>query len=199
MLLDNTVIKRVQSYKYLGVILSEDQRIALDVDRAMNSFLKQFNGMYYKFHYMENSVLQYLFKTFTSSFYGAELWYGSSCYRTIEKIAITYHKAVKRVARRNVWDSNHEACNIVGVQIFKHLIAKRSVCFYYSMLKSKSPCIKPYQNFIRNRSLARSELDNLFVRNYGVTNFYNNPLCALISRINFIERTEPRSSYSLER
>ena len=52
-------------------------------------------------------------------------------------------------------------CNIVGVQIFKHLIAKRSVCFYYSMLKSKSPCIKPYQNFIRNRSLARSELDNL--------------------------------------
>ena len=120
-------------------------------------------------------------------------------HRTIEKIAITYHKAVKRVARRNVWDSNHEACNIVGVQICKHLIAKRSVCFYYSMLKSKSPCIKPYQNFIRNRSLARSELDNLFVRNYGVTNFYNNPLCALISRINFIERTEPRSSYSLER
>ena len=113
MLLDSTVIEGVQSYKYLGVILSEDQRIALDVDRAMNSFLKQFNGMYYKFHYMENSVLQYLFKTFTSSFYGAELWYGSSCYRTIEKIAITYHKAVKRVARRNVWDSNHEACNIV--------------------------------------------------------------------------------------
>ena len=164
----------------------------------MNSFVKQFNGMYSNFHYMENSVLKFLFKTYTSSFYGCELWYGSQRYKTINKIAVAYHKAVKRVAQRNVWDSNHQACNIVGVPIFKHLIAQRGVRFYFSMLVSASPCIKPYQNYLRNQSLAKAELDKLFTRNYNVGNFWKNPLCTLISRINFVERTEPRSSYSLE-
>ena len=94
--MNGTAIMRVNSYKYLGIILSDDRSIASDIDRVTNSFLKQFNSMYYKFYYMHSSVLNFLFKTYTSSFYGAELWHGSIRYRNINKISVTYHKAVKK-------------------------------------------------------------------------------------------------------
>ena len=60
--------------KYLGVILSDDGGIGHDIDRAMNAFLKQFYATYGKFKFCDRNVLCYLFRTYTSSFYGIELW-----------------------------------------------------------------------------------------------------------------------------
>ena len=192
--LNGTAIVRVSSYKYLGIILSDDRSITSDVDRATNSFLKQFNAMYYKFYYMHSSVLNFLFKTYTSSFYGAELWHGSIKYRNINKISVTYHKAVKKIAHLNVWDSNHVACETVGVPIFKHLIAKRALVFFSQLINTKSPCVSPYRHYLRYNSYIKNNLSILFERNYQVRNFHSNPLCALIARINYVERTEPRRS-----
>ena len=185
-------IERIKFYKYLGIILSDDRSITRDVDRAANAFIKQFNGMYSKFYYMNDSVLHYLFRTYTSSFYGVELWHGSICYRHIDKISIIYHKAVKRIARLNVWDSNHEACEIVGIPIFKHLIAMRAINFFHQMLKSSSPCIAPYRHYLRYHSHMFFRLDKLFFKNYQVKDFIKNPLCALLARIKYVQSNEPR-------
>ena len=48
--------------------------IKRDIDRAVNSFLGQFNMMCSKFYFVDRNMIYYLFKSFTSSFYGAELW-----------------------------------------------------------------------------------------------------------------------------
>ena len=132
-------------------------------------FFKQFYAMYAKFHVMNNQLLHYLFQTYTSSFYGSELWNGSLCYRNVKKkIAVSYHKAVKRVARLNVWDSNHLTCNRVGVPIFKHLIAIRGVSFFYSLINSENSCIKPYRYYFGFHSDTLDKLNNLFMKNYSI-------------------------------
>ena len=134
--LEGEVVERVSEYKYLGIILSEDNSINKDINRATESFLKQFNSMYYKFYNMNNEVLKFLFRTYTTSFYGVELWYDSLENRQIHKIAVPYHAAVKRVAMLNLWDSNHEGCLRVNVPIFNHMLAKRTVCLFHSIFKS---------------------------------------------------------------
>ena len=185
-------LERVPKFKYLGVFLSEDMRISYDVERAMRAFLVQYNSMFSRFHSMDDEVLRFLFRTYTSSFYGVELWYGSSCYRHVSNLAVSYHKAVKRVARMNVWDSNHVACDIVGTPIFRHLIAKRAVCFFFSLINSSSPCIIPFRYFLKYNSHIRKEIDKLFYKNYSVTGFMGNPLCSLLARISHVQLNEPR-------
>ena len=70
---------------------------------------------------MHKNVLYFLFKTYTSSFYGCNLWIDQVINdNKIREISIVYHKAVKKLAGLAPWDSNHEACNTVGVNIFKH-------------------------------------------------------------------------------
>ena len=186
------MFRRVAEFKYLGIVLSEDMCNTKDINRAINSFLKQFNSMFSKFNYLDDHLLHFLFKSYTSSFYGAETWLTSPYKKDLKKISVVYHKAVKRVARLNVWDSNHEACSIVKAPIFRHLIAKRSLCFFYSIIKSSSPCILPYRYFFRYESKFYVELKKLFFETYEVKDVFCNPLCSLLARIQFVQNNEPR-------
>ena len=45
-------LKRVNNFKYLGVVLSDVLSIHDDSERVLNSFLKQFNGLFYKFNFV---------------------------------------------------------------------------------------------------------------------------------------------------
>ena len=56
-------IERVKSFKYLGIILTDDMSIKTDIDRTLDAFLRQFNGVYSKFYYLDVSVLSFLFYT----------------------------------------------------------------------------------------------------------------------------------------
>ena len=190
--LNNELIDRVSQFKYLGVILSDRMIISDDIDRVMSTFLKQFNSMYYKFYEQNNDVLHFLFRTYTSSFYGIELWYDSLFNRNINKLSICYHKAIKRVARLNVWDSNHEACDIVQVMTFQHLLAKRVLVFLFNMIKSKSPCLKPYKNYLIVRSNLIGSFNRYFAAKYDISKVLDNPLPANISRIKYVQIHEPR-------
>ena len=58
----------------------------------------------------------------------------------------------RKVAALNVWDSNHEACEIVNVPIFKHLLAKRLVSFLFRVIRSESHCELPFRCYLRNMS-----------------------------------------------
>ena len=53
------------------------------------------------------------------AFYGLELWYDSMHLpRQFRRSSINYRKTVKRISGHNVWNSNHDACESVGVPIF---------------------------------------------------------------------------------
>ena len=187
-------LTQVNSCKYLGIILCDNGDLGMDLDRVINSFLKQFNGMFAKFKFSSQEVLSYLFRTFTSSFYGIDLWVEKLKTSQLSKISVCYHKAIKRVARMNVWESNHEACDKIGVPIFKHLFAKRLACFWHKLSKTKSPCLANLRYYFAVKSHLTGKIVKYIWENYDV-NVSNNPLCAVLARINFIEKNEPRSNY----
>ena len=109
--------------------------------------------MYSKFYYLDQKVLVYLFKAFATTFYGVELWYDYLLKRdSIRKLEVAYHKSVKRICRMNRWESNHEACDRTGMEIFCHLVAKRILRSFFNVLNSKSPCMKDFR-FLQNSHL----------------------------------------------
>ena len=189
--LNGQMIKHVTNFKFLGVILTDNFSNCLDIDRATNCFLRQFYGMYSKFYFCDDAVKKFLFKTYTSSFYGIETWYNFKN-KDVYKIGVTYHKAIKKIANLNVWDSNHLGCDIVGVPIFKHLLAKRLICAFYRISLSKSPCFSMYKFYFRYKSNFNRCINEIFIKHYGVR-ILNNPLVALLTRINYVQEHERRS------
>ena len=190
-------LKRVSECKYLGVVFSENLScIDKDMDRVLNSFLAQFNSMYQKFSFLDRHIVYFLFKTYTSSFYGVEMWYnGLKNDRTLHKLSVGYHKAVKKIAGLNPWDGNHGACEEVGVDIFKHLQAKRMISLYFKTMNSENRFLHDMRYYFRFASAIKIEIENFFEKNYGITRLSSNPKCAIMARIDFIQRHEPRSCY----
>ena len=194
MSLGGVPLTQVNSCKYLGVFLTNNGDLGEDVDRATAAFLKQFYAMYAKFKFCDQNVLLYLFRTFTSSFYGIDLWFEKMKGYQLNKISVAYHKAVKSICKMNVWDNNHAACEIAGVPVFKHLLAKRLACFWHTICYSKSPCMANLKFYFRHKSHIAFKIESFILENYSV-NIRDNPLCTILSRIKFVEKSEPRSNY----
>ena len=189
-------INKVFNCTYLGISISDDLNISSDLDRLLNTFLKQFNSFYGRFYFMNQQILNFLFATFTSSFYGIEISYNrDSCLTKLRRMAIAYHKCVKKIAHFNMWDSNHEACSLVGVPIFKHLMNKRLVLFLFRTINSNSPCLSNLSYFFRYKSFVSKFTKKLFFDEYSV-DIFTNPICALLARVEYVERTGERSYYS---
>ena len=192
--LDNIALEQVNHCKYLGVILSGNGDLGLDVDRVTVSFLKQFYSMYGKFKFCEKNVLYHLFRTFTSSFYGIEVWAEKLKGAQLHKISVAYHKAIKIICGLNQWDSNHVACDQAGLPIFRHLLAKRVISVWHRVCYSKSPCLANLKYYFRHKGLFTAKIEGWIFDNYAC-NIRDNPFCAMVARINYVQRTEPRSNY----
>ena len=163
---------------------------------VIETFLGQFYSFYSKFYYANNEILYFLFRSYTTSFYGIELWYNFLENKNVfKKCSIAYHGAIKKLCKMNKWDSNHEACFLSNQQIFNHLLVKRTFRFYLSLINSKSPCLKDFKYYFRFQSVLYSRVRSIFDIVYGVRDIFDNPICAIMSRIDFIERNEERSSY----
>ena len=192
--ISGNLLSPVNKCLYLGVILTDNDDFGPDVDRVVNAFLKQFNGFFSKFYYLDNEVKYFLFKAYSTSFYGIDVWYNNIRAYQLKKISVTYHKAVKRICGLKPWDNNHIACDTVNILIFRHFLAKRRLCYFHNVLKSRSPCLIDLKDYFLSRSRLHSDLVRLFADEYSV-NIDENPLCALLARISFVQRTEPRSNY----
>ena len=195
-MLNRKQIAEVNECMYLGVLLTGNRNITPDINRVTNAFLKQFNAMYTKFYFVNREVLFYLFKAYTSSFYGIDLWFDKVPPSHLNKLNVSYHKAVKRICGLNTWDSNHIACETVGVKTFPHLLAERLVCFWNKLCNSKSDCIKDLTHYFRYNSVICAKLTNFMNKRY-FEGILGNPLCAIRAHIRFKQRNEPRSYYSV--
>ena len=130
--------------------------------------------------------------TYTSSFYGTETWYSFRNASVFKDFTIVYHKCVKKVAGLNVWDSNHEACEIVNVPIFKHLLATILISVLFRVVRSESPCGLPFRFYLRFMSDIYKSIAHFFMQEYSISNIFESPLCAILARIDYVQRNEPR-------
>ena len=61
-------------------------------------------------------------------------------------IGVTYHKAVKKVCGLVVYDSNHLACAMAAVTIFKRLHAQRLIFYVYHCIASILVAVHEFQH-----------------------------------------------------
>ena len=194
--LNGKKLKRVNECRYLGVILSDDMSIEKDIQKCSSTFLKQFNSMYSKFGYLNTNMIRFLFNSYCTSFYGAELWFNKkNAKKEFNRGAISYHKAIKRMANLTPWDSNHEACEKLDLPTFKHMINSKMLKFYMKMLNSKSPCLVNLKSYYRNDAFIKKAICEIFDKEYNIGNIFDNDLMAVNARIEFVQRHEPRSCY----
>jgi len=84
------------------------------------------------------------------------------------------------------WDSNNLSCERVGVNIFRHLQAKRVFNFYLSIIKykNKSTSLKYY---FSHNCFIRKNIAEIFFNDYDVNNVFDNDRSAISSRIDYVE------------
>ena len=116
----------------------------------------------------------------------------------LKKLEICYHKAVKRIAGMQTWQSNHEACKRTQLNIFKHLISKRLAQLYFLLINSSAKLIRNLRYYFLFNSNIYDYIKNRFQCFYDVDNFLFNDKDALFARINYVENNEPRSNYEVE-
>ena len=194
--LNNECLKIVSEYKYLGIIFTDNLCWSNDFFRCSHTFVKQFNSIYHKFSYVDINVMSFLFEAHCTSFYGMEIWPNlKNTNKEFGTLAITYHNAMKKIAKLDTWDSNHLAADKTGLTLFTHLINKRQIAFLFSLCNGDSPCIMPLKQYFRNTSSLTKCLKNKFLGRYSINNIFSNELLALKARINFVQRREQRSTY----
>ena len=156
-------LKLEHQCKYLGIVLTDEMFISKDIERACQSFLQQFNSMYSKFYFSNKEILCFLFRSYCTNFYAAELWFNKEkSSKELDTISITYHKALKRILGLSKWDNNHNACEMTGFPIFKHFINSKLISFLFSIIKSKSPCLTTLKEYFKHDSFILKYTQEIF-------------------------------------
>ena len=114
----------------------------------------------------------------------------------MRKRSVEYHGAVKRTCRMNRFDGNHVAHESIRVDTFKHLHIWRLISYTCAMLSSRSPCLVHLSNNVEFMSQTSSHVEKFVWDNYQLAYVYRNLLCAVIVRIQFVQRNETRLSDS---
>ena len=196
-LMNNVVIKRVYECKYLGLCFDDEMSLKCDIEKCHNAFLRQFNSMYYKFNFVNRDQLIFLFESFCRSFYGSDLWNdGLLKLNVFKNIATTYHRALKRIVGLSPYHNNHDAASLSGMLLFQHLVSSRVVSFLFRLINDKSNCMTDLKGYFRNDSIMSKNIKMYFKDKYKLSSLYDNDLCAIKSRISFVQRTEESSGYN---
>ena len=101
---------------------------------------------------------------------------------------------MKRICRWNSYDSYHECLDQVNLHIFKHLLAKKQIEFTFRLFQSRSPYLSNHKYYFRYGFFFVNRSGSFFSDNSQIIDALDNPMCALISQIEYVQRNEPRSS-----
>ena len=153
--------------------------------------------MFYKFNFADRNVLAFLFRSYCTSFYGMELHCDLRRKSNLKPIAVAYHKAIKKLCNLNRWDSNHYACDLLNIDVFIHLQAKRMFKFCVSIMSARSRILRMLKYYFNYQSMIKSRVRNIFRDDYDINDVFSNDSDAVIARIDFVQRNEPRSYSAL--
>ena len=144
--------------------------------------------MYHNFNYLKKDMLKFLLGAYCSSFYGTENWFEILSKETsIRKIGIAYHNVIKKICGLMRWDSNHTACDSLGLPIFKHFLLKKIPIYFLSVCHSKSASLGSLRHYFKKQYFFVRMLTLRFEQLYKVNDFMNNDVDGLLARIDFVQ------------
>ena len=155
--LNNEPVPTVESFKYLGHILSTDGSNDLDIERQRKKIYAQGNSILRKFHMCSIEVKVELFKTYCTPLYTAHLWTNYSNL-ALKNFYIAYHNVMKLFIGLPKREHNRPQCvqyNIPhGPALIRNFIYK-FICRLYSSQNNllyviaRSDCL--YESQIRKK------------------------------------------------
>ena len=191
---NNCKIDIVKNIKYLGVELSDDSFISSDIKKCNLVFMKQFYSIWRKFYFTDFNVFKFLFTSHCMSFFGAELWFNmKNSKQEFHALEIAYHKAIKKMLGLPWRESNHYACEVADMPVFKHFINQRILGFLFNLINSKSLCVAPLRNYFRSDSFLVKHVKQVFNDVYSIDNLFFNDINAIKARIRYVDRHESRN------
>ena len=193
---DGHIISIVDSFKYLGCILSGDLTDVLDIDRCNKAFNKSAGFLLRKFNNADIQIFLHLFNSFCSTLYGCELWIErKGCARALKEFSVSYHAVLKKTLNVTRYFSNHYVCGILSLFAFEHFINIKLTRFMLWIKNSKSDSFYRYKYYFLYNSIFMTNLELLWKSKYNVPDVLSNDIDALVSRIDFIQKREPFSMY----
>ena len=133
--LSNDDLQFVNSFRYLGHLISDDAYDNRDIEREIRNLFIRTNTLTRKFSNCSKSVKIMLFKSFCLCFYGIALWkkYTFGC---INRLKSAYHKCIKSFFGFSRMDSMTGVLMQLGLPSFdtvmwnyrKKLSSQRATC-----------------------------------------------------------------------
>ena len=193
--INETEVKRVTEYKYLGFIISDSLVDKLDVIRARNNFYSTFNLLLRKFFYLDCHSFLKIFDSHCTHMYGSELWINEfNCGRELNRFSIGYHKALKKVANVPYFFSNHHVCNSLNVLMFKHYINWILIRFAYRVVHCQNQLFTKLRYFFLHESMLIKRVSNICNSMYRIEDPFHNDIDAIRARIFYVQRHEAHSN-----
>jgi len=189
-------LENVVAYKYLGIFITYNLCEKDDVIRLRDTFSRSVGMFYRKFFSVDHYLKFKLLNVLCMSFYGSELWLDKlGSVRALKDFAIAYHYAFKKLIGLPKRFSNHLVCNELGVLTFEHLTNWKRIRFLFWLNSCTSPCFSSLKIYFMRFSNVKRVVDSISFRLYGISNILDNEYDAIISRIFFVQNTEPSSLF----
>jgi hypothetical protein len=154
--LDGKALHMVDNYKYLGVILTNDEFDDMDIRKEMRSLYARGNSLIRKFKKCNDEVKSQLFKAFCSSFYCCQLW---CLYKeqSIKKLHIAHNNIFRLLFNVHGHNTSISALFVANeINNFKVIMRKLVFSFKKRILACDNPLVKSVINslYFRNCSLS---------------------------------------------
>ena len=187
----NVPLDQVNSFKYLGFILSSNLSNVEDICRTRNKFYLDFNSLLRKFPFTNYRVKLFLFRHFCLQFYGSEMWFHNDKGLTsLKHFSVGYHKAIKKILNLSYHESNHFACQEASLLTFDHYLNKISYTSARRLITK--PCIFMYKvrDYLNVSSVFLSEVKEIFLKVYDIELLFEQDMDAVLSRISYVQNHE---------
>ena len=139
-----------------------------------------------------------LFDSLCMSLYGLNTIFDTkNCSAILRKLGVSYHYALKRLLGFPKHESNHYTCALLEKMTFEHYMKFEKTKFLFWMHSSKSPCLIGLKSYMTKFSLFAKGISLFWSREYNVRNILENEICALRSRILYIQNREYSSWHNM--
>ena len=127
--LNGVVIDLVRTYKYLGVIFSDDMKDDCDIKRQIRTLYMQGNSIIKCFRHCSTEVKCLLFKTFCTSFYCPYLWkdFSSECFR---RLKVAYNRIFRHLF--NITQYNPLLSSVTSIS---HVMVKNNIQTFGAVIR----------------------------------------------------------------
>ena len=198
-LMNGSDLEQVESFRYLGFILTRDMSNSDDIARARQKFYSDFNCLLRKFYFADPSVKVFLFKQFCLQLYGSDLWFPNTKTLTaLKQFGVGYHKAIKKILGLSYHESNHYVCQEASLLTFQHLVNKKKIDTALRVFVNPCTFIKKLNYFFIISSEFLRDVRDICLDIYEIEMLFEQDRDAVTSRIQFVQNHEDQMRRGLE-